>query len=182
MNAREAERLDHAPRLSLASPATPNCPDNQLLAASPPGRSGHSLADRLGFVRPIRTATVLALSGLALLTACSGSLGTGGAPTTTEEPWPTEDMCVLGRNVFLDIDELDRKEPDYLDEVKKAVDRLDDRAPAEIADDMRAFVTYVEEATDKSELEALPDHVLVSTGRIDEWWQDNCGGTLIGGG
>src|SRR4051794_40279187 len=72
----------------------------------------------------LAVAFVLAVTGLSLASGCSGSLGTGSGPTTTEKPLAPKDMCVAGQNVFTTIDELDRTKPDYLDKVKAAVKSL----------------------------------------------------------
>jgi hypothetical protein len=126
----------------------------------------------------LASAAILAVTGLAALTACSGSLG--GSPTTTEPPLAIPDMCTLGQNVFRDIDELDRKKPEYLDQVKKAVKPLAGRAPQDVAEDVKAFVAYIDSATNVAQLANLPADMKVSTSRIDAWWQRNCGKPLIG--
>jgi len=117
----------------------------------------------------------LAVAALALLGAC-GTGNQGGAPTTTMPPYDTEGMCLQGQNVFREIDGLDRSKPDYLESVKKSVAPLDDRVPAALADDMRAWVGYVQGVTTIEQLAELPADLKVSTGRIDEWWKTNCGG------
>jgi hypothetical protein len=123
-------------------------------------------------------ATALMVAALVTLGACSGSLG--GSATTTQAPLPIPDMCTLGQNVFRDIDALDRKKPDYLDQVKKAVKRLGERAPKDVAEDVKAFVAYVQATTDVAQLANLPADMKVSTSRIDDWWRRNCGKPLIG--
>jgi hypothetical protein len=131
--------------------------------------------------RPTATfaaAAILAVTGITTLAACSGSLG--GSATTTEPPLAIPDMCTLGQNVFRDIDELDRKKPEYLDQVKKAVKPLGERAPKDVAEDVKAWVAYVQSATNVAQLANLPADMKVSTSRIDAWWQRNCGKPLIG--
>jgi hypothetical protein len=124
----------------------------------------------------------LMAAGLAVVgAACSGSLGTGGSPTTTATPMSAPQMCTRGQNVFSQIDELDNKKPEYLDEVKKAMKSLGERPAEEINDDVKAFVAYVQSATDKAQLASFPADMRVSISRIDQWWQRNCGKTLIGG-
>jgi hypothetical protein len=122
----------------------------------------------------------LLLVAAAATTACSGSLGTGSGPTTTEKPLSAKDMCTTGQNAFSIIDELDRTKPDYLDKVKAALKDLPNRAPADIHDDIKAFGDYVQASTDVAQLANLPADLRVSTARVDKWWQDNCGKPFIG--
>lgn len=123
----------------------------------------------------------LALAAIALLAlgACSGSLGTN--PTaTTKPPLPVKDLCKLGADVFVQIDHFDRTAPDFLDKIKNEVRPLADRAPADVREDMQAWVNFILSATDATQLASFPSDLKVSTRRIDEWWKRNCGTTLIG--
>jgi hypothetical protein len=128
-----------------------------------------------------RWAALVAVLAIGVVAAgCSGSGGPGSAPTTTAAPLSARDMCTLGQNIFQDVDALDRSKPEYLDQVKKAVKPLADRAPADIADDTRAWVAYVQSATSAAQLASMPADLRVSTNRIDAWWKQNCGKPLIG--
>src|SRR3954452_21281073 len=118
--------------------------------------------------RTSRTTAVLTLAALVLVGGC-GTGSQGGAPTTTLPPYDTEGMCLQGQNVFREIDGYDRSKPDYLDSVKKSVAPLDDRVPAALHDDMKAWVDYVQSVTTIQQLAALPADLKVSTRRIDEW-------------
>jgi hypothetical protein len=117
---------------------------------------------------------------LALAAGCGGTTGSGGSPTTTAKPLAAKDMCTEGANVFGTVDELDKTKPDFLDKAKKAIKPLADRPPAEIAEDIKAFVAYTQQVTDPAQLGALPADLRVSTQRIDAWWKQNCGKPLIG--
>jgi hypothetical protein len=128
--------------------------------------------------RTSRTTAVLTLAALVLVGGC-GTGSQGGAPTTTLPPYDTEGMCLQGQNVFREIDGYDRSKPDYLDSVKKSVAPLDDRVPAALHDDMKAWVDYVQSVTTIQQLADLPADLKVSTRRIDEWWKKNCGKPLI---
>jgi hypothetical protein len=124
--------------------------------------------------------TALLVLTAATVGACSGTLGTGGAPTTTAKPLSARDMCTRGQNAFTEVDELDRTKPDFLEKAKTALKPLAERPPTDINDDVKAWIAYVQGATDPGQLGDLPPDLRVSTARIDQWWQANCGKTLIG--
>jgi hypothetical protein len=128
----------------------------------------------------LAVACFVAVTGIALVSGCSGSLGTGSGPTTTEKPLTPKDMCVAGQNAFTTIDELDRTKPDYIDKVKAAVKSLANRAPEAIHDDLKAWVDYVQASSDVSQLANLPGDLRISTARVDTWWKQNCGKPFIG--
>jgi hypothetical protein len=125
-------------------------------------------------------AAALLLTVAASATACSGSLGTGSGVTTTAKPLNARDMCTTGQNAYGAISELDRSKPDYIDKVKGIVKPLPERAPADLKDDMTAWVDYVQQVTAVAQLASPPADLKVSMGRIDQWWQQNCGKAFFG--
>ena len=116
--------------------------------------------------------TTLLLAGASAVSACGGSIGSS---PTTEKPMTPAQMCANGHNVFTRIDELDRTDPEYLTKLKDVIKVFGTQAPAEIHDDLRAWTDYVKSVSSPDQLATLPTDLQVSTKRVDDWWQRNCG-------